>query len=293
MVELFSRQHGFSIIYIVIPLWSHTHVFCPLSHYSEKAFVSAATDFIPPPFVCGVNAKQQDESSGSSSSSSSIFNSNPEKNENTRRKKNRRKKSTNEPPGVDTTIVNDVIHHQHSPHHDVHESRFLFTGEEDDEDDHDESDNHHDHHHFDLSSSNMAQETMANLQRDLRLSQLRVGKKRQRVLQSATTTARYSYWVDIYIEIDIQLCITNGETTIGPNTLNYINALFVGANTIFETEIDTHIHVLHVELNTNYDTSTDTLTALNRMTTRFGREGWHYTSSTGIKPDLHHALLSR
>jgi hypothetical protein len=268
---------------------SHTCVvfFDPVSHYSEKAFVSAATDFIPPPFVCGVNAKQQDESSGSSSS---IF-SNPDKSENTRRKKNRRKKSTNE-PGVDTS-TNDVNHHQHSPHHDVHESRFLFTGEEDDEDDHDESDNHHDHHHFDLSSSNMAQETMANLQRDLRLSQLRVGKKRQRVLQSATTTARYSYWVDIYIEIDIQLCITNGETTIGPNTLNYINALFVGANTIFETEIDTHIHVLHVELNTNYDTSTDTLTALNRMTTRFGREGWHYTSSTGIKPDLHHALLSR
>jgi hypothetical protein len=99
--------------------------------------------------------------------------------------------------------------------------------------------------------------------------------------------------VDIYIEIDIQLCIVNGETTIGPNTLNYINALFVGANTIFETEIDTHIHVLHVELNTNYDTISDTRTAISRMTTKFGKEGWHYTSSTGIKPDLHHALLSR
>lgn len=137
----------------------------------------------------------------------------------------------------------------------------------------------------------MAQEAMANLQRDLRLSQLRIGK-RQRNAQSRTTT-RYSYWVDVYIEIDIQLCIVNGETTIGPNTLNYINALFVGANTIFETEIDTHIHVLHVELNTNYDTISDTRSALSMMTNKFGREGWHYRSPTGIEPDLHHALLSR
>lgn len=139
---------------------------------------------------------------------------------------------------------------------------------------------------------------MVNLRRDLRLSQfLQVGKRRRNDVQSTTTTtttALYTYWVDIYIEIDIQLCTANGESTIGPKTLNYINALFVGANTIFETEIDTHLHVLHVELNANYDTTHTTFSALDIMTTKFGRGGgWHYTSPTGIKPDLHHTLLSR
>jgi hypothetical protein len=181
--------------------------------------------------------------------------------------------------------------------------------EEEEEDDHHEENHrshhdHHDHHHLDLSSSssssNMAKETMVNLRRDLRLSQfVQVGKRRRNDdVQSTTTTTTtappYTYWVDIYIEIDIQLCTANGETTIGPRTLNYINALFVGANTIFETEIDTHLHVLHVELNANYDTAPNTFSALDIMRTKFGRAGgWHYTSPTGIQPDLHHTLLSR
>lgn len=217
----------------------------------------------------------------------------------------RRKKRTAREPVVDTATTNNVDHHQRGRHHhDVHESRILLTSDEEEEDDHHEENHHshhdHDHHHFDpssssSSSSNMAKVTMVNLRRDLRLSQfLQVGKRRRNDGQSTTTTAPYTYWVDIYIEIDIQLCTVNGESTIGPKTLNYINALFVGANTIFETEIDTHLHVLHVELNANYDTTYDTRSALNIMTTKFGRSGgWHYTSPTGNKPDLHHTLLSR
>ena len=63
-----------------------------------------------------------------------------------------------------------------------------------------------------------------------------------------------------------------------------------------QTEINTHLHVLHISLTTAYNSMTDTSTALDAMTAKFGRSstvGWHYTSPTGIKPDLHHALLNR
>jgi hypothetical protein len=58
-----------------------------------------------------------------------------------------------------------------------------------------------------------------------------------------------------------------------------------------QTEINTHLNVLHINLNTNYDTATDTSAALSTMRTVLARNasvGWHYTSPEGIKPDLHH-----
>ena len=63
-----------------------------------------------------------------------------------------------------------------------------------------------------------------------------------------------------------------------------------------QTEINTHLNVLHINLNNNYDNSATTSDALHYMRNTFGRTssvGWHYTSSTGVKPDLHHALLSK
>jgi hypothetical protein len=61
---------------------------------------------------------------------------------------------------------------------------------------------------------------------------------------------------------------------------------------LIQTEIDTHLHVLHINLNTNYNGMTDTSTVLNAMRDIYGSDvGWHYTSPSGIKPDLHHALL--
>ena len=56
------------------------------------------------------------------------------------------------------------------------------------------------------------------------------------------------------------------------------------------------MNVLHINLNTNYDTATDTSGALATMRSIWARTasaGWHYTSPQGIKPDLHHALLSK
>jgi hypothetical protein len=105
-----------------------------------------------------------------------------------------------------------------------------------------------------------------------------------------------------------------------------VNTLFVGANTIYEvsansltytsllsintysndtllistfsstnrqSEIDTHLNVLHIDLNTNYNTATSTSTALSTMRSIYSRSSWHFTSPTGVKPDLHHALLSK
>jgi hypothetical protein len=54
---------------------------------------------------------------------------------------------------------------------------------------------------------------------------MRIGKRR-RVLQGGSNSS-YAYWVDIYIEIDYELCNDNAELalcnagTIGPNTINY------------------------------------------------------------------------
>jgi hypothetical protein len=61
---------------------------------------------------------------------------------------------------------------------------------------------------------------------------------------------------------------------------------------LIQTEINTHLHVLHIDLNTNYDGMTDTSTVLDEMRYIYGSTaGWHYTSPSGIQPDLHHALL--
>ncbi|KAL3823124.1 hypothetical protein ACHAXA_006454 [Cyclostephanos tholiformis] len=178
------------------------------------------------------------------------------------------------------------------------ERRSLF--ESDHHDDHDPSDydhsaqNHTDHsHQFDPSDTVLA---MVDIQHSLRGSEIRIGKRRR------AQAISFAFWVDIYIEIDRELCGDKGEITlcdagtIGPNTLNYVNALFTGANTIYETEIDTHLNVLHIDLNANYATATSTSDALATMRTIYSRPyggPFHYTSPEGIQPDLHHALLSK
>ena len=128
------------------------------------------------------------------------------------------------------------------------ERRFLSEDDDhgdDDDHDHDHSDHrdhsdhhdHHDHHHdFDPLKT---EEALTDLRRSLRGAEMCMGKRR-RVEQQG---AGYAYWVDMYIEIDRDLCARNGELatcdagTIGPNTINYVNALFVGANTIYEVGV--------------------------------------------------------
>lgn len=61
----------------------------------------------------------------------------------------------------------------------------------------------------------------------------------------------------------------------------------------WQTEIDTHLHVLHVSVNQNYDSAANTEEALDTMSSIYSRTSWHYTSREGIQPDLHHALLRK
>ena len=109
-------------------------------------------------------------------------------------------------------------------------ARYLVgNGQDDDhrhsQHDHDHNHDHSDHsnHHFDPSNDN----ALAHVQHSLRGSEMRIGKRRR-----VQGTSRYSYWVDIYVEIDYELCNDNGESalcragTIGPNTINYGKSLY-------------------------------------------------------------------
>ena len=101
--------------------------------------------------------------------------------------------------------------------------RFLFEDGHDDHHDPPDQDhsghNHHDHSHdFDPSKTENA---LADLKHSLRGSEVRIGKRRR------VQGSPYNYWVDIYLEIDRDLCNKKGELslceagTIGENTLNY------------------------------------------------------------------------
>ena len=68
------------------------------------------------------------------------------------------------------------------------------------------------------------------------------------------------------------------------------NLFLLSSRSIQQKEIDTHLNVLHVAVNSNYASFTDTGLALDRMTALYGngRTSWHFP-----KADLHHGLLGR
>lgn len=94
--------------------------------------------------------------------------------------------------------------------------RALFEGGRIDHGDHSDHDySVNDHSHVDPSST---EEALANIKKSLRGSEFSIGKHRH------VQGARFSFWVDIYIEIDYGLCEKHGEscaTVVGPKTLNY------------------------------------------------------------------------
>lgn len=103
-------------------------------------------------------------------------------------------------------------HEGHTHHHHDHEEHLPH--------DHD-----HDHDDLDLSA----------IKQNLRGTNIRLGKRRQ--LQEGL---EYTYQVDMFLEIDVALCQANGETCsngVDTNTMNYIDALFAGANTIYEVSM--------------------------------------------------------
>ncbi|KAL7533144.1 hypothetical protein ACHAXR_005066, partial [Thalassiosira sp. AJA248-18] len=159
------------------------------------------------------------------------------------------------------------------------------------EDDH--HGHHHHHHHHEHDDTDPLD--LTEITQGLRGSSMRQQGKRRK-LQEAS--GGYTYQVDIYMEIDFELCSKNGEDCLdgpGPLTMNYINLLFAGANNIYESEIDTHLNLLHIDVNSNYSNPQVVGTAaeaLFRMRDIYGSYGdtsqWHFPGA-----DLQHALLGR
>jgi hypothetical protein len=70
------------------------------------------------------------------------------------------------------------------------------------------------------------------------------------------------------------------------NAYNYINTLVTAANVIYESEIDTHLHVNTIKLSALYDSSASTQEALTTMRNNYSGSSWHTQNV-----DLQHALL--
>lgn len=101
--------------------------------------------------------------------------------------------------------------HHHFDHHQDH-------SDEDPSDQGHSDQDRADHNHFHRFDPSNTEKALNDLQQSLRGSVLHVGKHRR--LQGGG----FSYWVDVYVEIDYGLCSDNGEacsTEIGPKTLNY------------------------------------------------------------------------
>ena len=206
--------------------------------------------------------------------------------------------------GVDEVFVNNQnsgrrLRHPHAHHHHDHDHN------------HDHADDHdYDHHDDFFSKMNLLGDATDNVG-------VSFGKRRARELYPTDSfPQKYTYEVDLYIEIDSYLVANNGNLA---GAVNYVNALISAISAIYEEEIDTHcefpcvklfhiyplfhytsnsiiflhplqkVNVVEVAQTAIYDGITTTIGVLDLMESTYGRDAWHYTSGNGI--DLHHALL--
>ncbi|KAL7470486.1 hypothetical protein ACHAXS_010742 [Conticribra weissflogii] len=120
-----------------------------------------------------------------------------------------------------------------------------------------------------------------------------IHQKRRKLYATDSFPQLYTYQVDLYIEIDddfVSLHGTLGTSAALEAAVEYVNIIITAASSVFEREIDTHLHVAHIDHNNVYDSATSTSEALDIMTETYASdEGWHYTDGFGI--DLHHAML--
>eukprot|EP00804_Cyclotella_cryptica_P013844 CCRYP_018166-RA/>CCRYP_018166-RA protein AED:0.04 eAED:0.04 QI:236/1/1/1/0.88/0.7/10/1397/394 len=107
---------------------------------------------------------------------------------------------------------------------------------------------------------------------------------------------KWSYQIDIFMEVDTAFVNAHdpNDTSNMPNTIAYVNALVTASSAIYEKEIDTHLHVMHIKKTSKYDGDSSTSEALNTMETYYSSNTWHFTHpTTGQVPDTHHALIYR
>ena len=120
---------------------------------------------------------------------------------------------------LNNSTTRHLVEHDHGHSHLHHDLSDHDHSDHDHSPDHDHSDHDHSDHDFDPSNDN----ALSHVQQGLRGSEMRIGKRRR--VQGGSSS--YAYWVDIYIEIDYELCNDNAELalcnagTIGPNTINY------------------------------------------------------------------------
>jgi hypothetical protein len=155
-----------------------------------------------------------------------------------------------------------------------------------------------DHEHHQHASHHHTTNIMDNL-KDL-ATQLGVGahfqNQRRTTYQTDTFPSKWSYQVDLYIEVDTDMVNARDpeDTENMPNTIEYINALFTAINSIYEREIDTHLHILHIAHTNIYDNAGSPTQALGIMANTYGSTEWHYTDpNTGYTPDLHHLIMHK
>ncbi|KAL7507478.1 hypothetical protein ACHAXN_004659 [Cyclotella atomus] len=183
--------------------------------------------------------------------------------------------------GKDDSLFHRALEEEEHAHHDHEHER---------DDHHHHHDEHqHDHHHHDHDEFDPSISAIENLSRSLRGTKVNPLNK-QRVLNSNVS---YNYQVDLFIEIDTKFIEQTGGGTVDAagitlNAYNYINALVTAANVIYESEIDTHLHVNTIKLSNLYDSATGTKEALVIMKGKYGGSNWH---TQGV--DLQHALLGR
>ena len=141
------------------------------------------------------------------------------------------------------------LSHTHDHHDHDHEGGHVHTP-------HGHHDHTHDHDHSDID--------LQSIKDGLRGSSIRLGKRRK--LQASQD---YNYQVDIFLEIDNELCVLNGEScpaggSIGPATMNYVNSIFAGANTIYEVRpppafYGIHMYISRIRVHIIYTSYVNTL----------------------------------
>ncbi|KAL7518619.1 hypothetical protein ACHAWX_004271 [Stephanocyclus meneghinianus] len=152
---------------------------------------------------------------------------------------------------------------------------------------------HHNNHHPTVKLGDVHRADIFDYLGDINPNILR---KRRRTYATDTFPNKWSYQVDLYIEIDGALVNKHdpNDAVNMPNTIAYVNALITAASSIYEVEVDTHLHVLHIAKTTLYDSQTSTSGALDVMYNQYSSQTWHYVEpTTGESPDLHHAILYR
>ncbi len=142
------------------------------------------------------------------------------------------------------------------------------------------------HYHHDENMEDHApydpEANFEEIRKSLRGSKINFGDRRK--LQSGGES--YSYQVNMFIQVDQSFVNKSGGQA---GAIQYVNTLITAANTVYEQEIDTHLHVAVFSVTSLYDSYNDVDPALDKMVATY-KSGTSWQSA-GI--DLQHAFIGR